>query len=815
MFVAVPKEKITTIAAACAGVAAWASIGSLAVANTDGGLTRFGLLPPLWLLPILGLGFAGIAWAMRLSTGTSLPLFFSLILLLPWVPGPIPPAFLLWTGRIAIGVWLALIVALVAAKRGRVITPGAARARRAVGARGAHPSHPTHLSHFTHPVLAPLVAAITAFALYSASGWSLAAGRTIPNGDEPHYLVITQSLLSDRDLQIENNHARGDYREYFGGVLRPDYLRRGINGQIYSIHAPGLPLIVAPAYALFGYSGVVIFLSLIAALGSALLWRASYMLTESRSAAWFGWAAGALTVPFFFEAFAAYPDGLAATLVLFAALPLLEPHVGRIRWIAVGAALALLPWLHTRFALISAVVGVLLLMRLVRLKPDTTSRILAFLLVPAVSAVAWFGFFRAVYGTFNPSAPYGGSTQSSPLNILNGLSGLLFDQQFGILPNAPVYGFCFVGMIVLARRRPRLALELSTVSAIYLLSVSAFHMWWGGSSSPARFAVPVLPLLALPGAWLWKSTPNFATRAIGLATLLVSLAMTTMMVAVDDGRLAYNVRDGYARAALWLSPLVHVPQGLPSFFRQTPAGLVLRAGFWITALAAVVFAARATERKGASRGAIVLTMLVGFAIAAMSAMTAVWKLDRFWPAVRPETSQLNLLQNDDSRIRPTGIVTAPLRFESPESILSRINISTSYLRSQRAQRYGPAVVYFFDERAFVEEPGFWIRGGGSSQVAAAHTEPAFAKGFGGQDGRVSLQLFVRNAPVVNRLAIKIDGQEQILNLQPREERIVPIQIAQDRPAALIRFHTDTGFRPSEVEPESTDQRFLGVWIEFR
>ena len=43
----------------------------------------------------------------------------------------------------------------------------------------------------------------------------------MPGGDEPHYLVITQSLLYDGDLKIENNHQRGDYRAYYGGDLPP------------------------------------------------------------------------------------------------------------------------------------------------------------------------------------------------------------------------------------------------------------------------------------------------------------------------------------------------------------------------------------------------------------------------------------------------------------------------------------------------------------------------------------------------------------------------------------------------------------------
>lgn len=54
--------------------------------------------------------------------------------------------------------------------------------------------------------------------------------------------------MKDGDLKIENNHLRGDYREYFFGPLKPHYLARGVNGEIYSVHAPGLPAVgVRPA----------------------------------------------------------------------------------------------------------------------------------------------------------------------------------------------------------------------------------------------------------------------------------------------------------------------------------------------------------------------------------------------------------------------------------------------------------------------------------------------------------------------------------------------------------------------------------------
>src|SRR6185436_14456881 len=111
---------------------------------------------------------------------------------------------------------------------------------------------------------------------------------------------------------------------------------------------------------LFGYPGVVAFLGIVAALSTALVWRLSHRITASAPAAWFGWACGALTTPFLFQATQVFPDGFAATCVLLGTLPLMladrrvapereaDSTCGTAIWWLSGASLALLPWLQTR-----------------------------------------------------------------------------------------------------------------------------------------------------------------------------------------------------------------------------------------------------------------------------------------------------------------------------------------------------------------------------------------------------------------------------------------------------------------------------------
>src|SRR5262249_464442 len=153
-----------------------------------------------------------------------------------------------------------------------------------------------------------------------------------------------------------------------GGPLAPDFRVRGRHGELYSIHAPGVPVLVLPAFALGGYHAVVVFLVLVSAAGCALAWWLAWRATGRSSAAWVGWALAAFAAPFLVESFTVYPDGPGAVIVLTAFWALSRIDAGErlptSAWVYHGAALAALPWMHTRFALLAVLLGLLIVVRL-------------------------------------------------------------------------------------------------------------------------------------------------------------------------------------------------------------------------------------------------------------------------------------------------------------------------------------------------------------------------------------------------------------------------------------------------------------------
>ena len=224
----------------------------------------------------------------------------SLLPYLPWLPDALPVLRLLaGPGRALI--WFT-VFALIARGFWRALPP---RAR-------VSPMRPPHVVAAALFVIGTLISGAHRPALFT---------RTIlfPGGDEPHYLVIAQSLWRDGDLKIENNHTRGDYREYFEGDLRPHYLRRG-DGSRDLFDPPDRRVRAADAdlRARRLHAGGVDDGGDGERGGRAGLARWRTATSGSRTAATMAWLACCVNGPWVFNSFAVYPEVPAALAVMCA-----------------------------------------------------------------------------------------------------------------------------------------------------------------------------------------------------------------------------------------------------------------------------------------------------------------------------------------------------------------------------------------------------------------------------------------------------------------------------------------------------------------
>ncbi len=671
---------LLAVTAGAVATAMWLAPASVHVVSwNDDGPARIGLLPPLERLWIdlaeaaLAIGTAcwmiwrrgGAAAVRRLSTELA-P--FNLLWLwavpfAPWLPDR-APLLLLLAGPLR---WVILALAVLGAAWVWGVARWSALPRWLPG---------------RHTVFA------ASLLLYLCAGvpWGRQVG---PGADEPHYLVITQSLLLDHDLQIENNHQRRDYRAYFGGELRPDYLQRGLGEVIYSVHAPGLPALLVAPFAVAGYLGTLVFMCVIAALAALAIFDLA-ALVGGESVALVTWLATCMTVPFVPHAWLIFPEMPAALLTAWGVVWLLAPlPVRRSAWLWRGVAFALFPWLHTKYAVLLAALTAALLWRLRTRWRDA----LALVIPIGISVLLWLWSFYVMYGVFDPEAPYGAYPRIYVkwANVPRGLLGLAFDQKFGLLVYAPVYLFAVLGawrMLSSARLR-LIGVTAVATTAGFVLSTTRLYMWWGGSSAPARFLVPVAPLLAAMIAAALTGLRSAVGRATFAACLVCSVVISSVAMTFPAEMLFFSNPHGVSRLVAAMQESLPLTSMLPTFtegpVRAPLVQMLPWLAAWALAFIATTFVARRTSPPRLFWSAATVVVVFGATVALAA--------HEFPPAERHATARAGhgdlLVALDAGRLRAFDY---PARRRMSEAALARVwtlEFDRSSFGDNPAQLVGP------------------------------------------------------------------------------------------------------------------------------
>lgn len=587
------RRSILAIAAAvAAGAAVWWSAATLGVVD-DHGLRLGWVLPrPGWTLLA---GMAAAAAAQWLAPPVSVVALAPLAAPALWPSLPAAWTYAGWGIGLVWAGWAAATLGAVAARAGWQPRAGAA------------------------------CAALAAAAWLGLAAWGVAPQAL--TGDAPHYLTITQSLLDDGDLDLANNYDERTYGRFYQGSLEPRHTNLSPWGPQYSFHGPGVSVLVLPGFAIGGVAGATASLVLLLALGSGLLWTAALRLTGSRSAAWCAWAALVGGTPYTLHGAAIYPDGPAAVAVtaalwLLVALRAAAP-VSLAALAATGLALACLPWLHPRLALPAGVLGLAIAVLLWR-QQDRWTRLAWFFMVPIVAATGWVAAAYVMFDTWDPTAAILQRTAPGSWSAgLVGLTGMVADREFGLVPTSPAMIAAPLGLFVLARRDAYLA-AATALTALGVWATSSFWVWWGGDAAPARFLTAVLPALALWLGQRWADS-GAAGRALLALALAAGTVLTALLTFVDGGSHAYNFPDGRYSIFETLSASVDVAAALPSL--AAPAGAVTTelaiAAAWLAALLAIVV----VLGRARIRPVAVAPLTAVLALAAIAATcTLAWRL---------------------------------------------------------------------------------------------------------------------------------------------------------------------------------------------
>jgi len=427
--------------------------------------------------------------------------------------------------------------------------------------------------------------------------WSLTThGKYSVTGDEPHYLMIAQSLRADRDLDLENNYAQHD-GALFGapGLAAETHAARARDGRLRPVHDIGVSVILLPAYVvatrleflppgtwldrfrmtrgLFAYSliSLVVIVMTVAAAGLTFAALERYGLPPASAAlivsvAW-------LSPPVLSNAFLVFPEQFALLVTAWAVLEWSTPdRVWDRRAQLFCLALGCLPWTHRKFAVYALALLATVVVKRWRSSTTQPSRrvVVTSVLLFALPQIALAFWSLHYWGTLAGPLAVNGLPFGLE-RLIEGIPALFVDRENGLFWWAPVYMLVPLGWWL--RRR---ALSIWLLPIVTLIVPAAAHQWWAGFSPAARFIVPLVPICCLAGAGMLAAP--VARRA---ATVLLIPQAFISAYGWQHPRLLWPRGDGINRVLAAVSDsLGGAGSWLPSFRTDVdpawmPAALLL------------------------------------------------------------------------------------------------------------------------------------------------------------------------------------------------------------------------------------------------
>lgn len=369
-------------------------------------------------------------------------------------------------------------------------------------------------------------------------------------GDEPHYLVISHSLARDMDLNVFNQYARDEYRE-FVDVRLQHHARVGKGYKVwYSYgHLPGLSATLAPFFTVktslpLLYYLVRAYLGLFGAALAVLAYLFALRLWQNKTLAVFITGVFTFTAPVFFNSIHVFAELQAAFFILLSLyLVLYARKKSGGRFLLAGFFLGMTVFWGLKYAIFIFFFSAGFFFYYIIKKKEPAKAIL-FVVFPVLFMMLFLGYLYMAYGSIHPMNIYNGimtpeqqeqyrlNMKSIPLQKrVETLLGILFDQRDGLFLYAPFYLLAFPGVILALKRFreywPQILISGTAVLYILFLGYSTVR---AGYCPQARYLAPVAWMFMLFSIIYYKETKNKTLKKIALYLPLYSFGVVLYQV---------------------------------------------------------------------------------------------------------------------------------------------------------------------------------------------------------------------------------------------------------------------------------------------
>ncbi len=321
--------------------------------------------------------------------------------------------------------------------------------------------------------------------------------RIYLSGDEPHYLIVSQSLTEDGDFNLKNNYENKRYLKFHPTKLEPHAYKR--NGKLLSFHLPGVSLLMTPFYFLYKFTGYSIppqlffrlSISIINSFFALLLYLIfSFFVKEEKNILSFLFML--MIIPVSIHSIHIYPEIPSAILVLSA----IYFGILKDNDLLFGLFISLIPWFHIKY--IPVVIIILIFYLYNKIKNRDIKFLTKFLIFPFISSILFSIFMISQYGFLNPMKifPAGDYMKIPLIQMLETFFAFMFDQRDGFLFYSPVYFLFFYAVFKVKTIEKRYKVFFLSILLIYMFfhSITTIRGAYAPAARPMVFVIWVVIL---------------------------------------------------------------------------------------------------------------------------------------------------------------------------------------------------------------------------------------------------------------------------------------------------------------------------------
>lgn len=369
-------------------------------------------------------------------------------------------------------------------------------------------------------------------------------------GDEPHYIMMTDSLVKDGEFNLRNDYYEKRSKEYYPVPLYPHVspVFSKNSPEWYSIHTTGLPIILSVPYKLFGLQGARVWIMFLQLASAVMLYFLIKRYTKSTARAAIGLGI-LLLCPLFWQNFGSFfPDLLIVSM--WGAALLLFGRKDVASNLALMSLLLLATLTHSKGMIL---IGPLVLMHVLWLIKQQgvavwfkQQRLANSLIV--LSALLYVYYLRTRYGVWTPTGVYGGNGQLFSANPLINTVALATDRSKGLLVHFPLIvallPYIFMGAVGAAnfiknvyQKSVKPTVDSYFIAGVisgvllYMITVLGFNDWSGATGPNGRSMIPMI-FLAIFLAAKYINLKNWVEIAIG--SILVCLSAWLTWLSIND-----------------------------------------------------------------------------------------------------------------------------------------------------------------------------------------------------------------------------------------------------------------------------------------